>query len=168
MTASAGRVLLKCVGAKISRFSKLRALGVPAGKIYDFSRGVDRRITASKSRRGCSRTSVYAPPPDGGLFLALHPNESVSRRTLFRRRNNENPERDVLRHDVISFGVEPLTKRSQGVALLSAKGSRFSFGRQKKQKRQGAVFRTGSPPKKVSVGYLRPLQPENSSYPPQM
>ena len=49
--------------------------------------------------------------------------------------------------------------------LLGAKGSRFSFGRQKKQKRQGAVFRTGSPPKKVSVGYLRPLQPENSSYP---
>ena len=41
----------------------------------------------------------------------------------------------------------------------------LSFGRQKKQKRQGAVFRTGSPPKKVSVGYLRPLQPENSSYP---
>ena len=37
--------------------------------------------------------------------------------------------------------------------LLSAKGSRFSFGRQKKQKRQGAVFR------------VRPLQPENSSYP---
>ena len=31
--------------------------------------------------------------------------------------------------------------------LLSAKGSRFSFGRQKKQKRQGAVFR------------VRPLQP---------
>ena len=29
-------------------------------------------------------------------------------------------ERDVLRHDVILFGVEPLTKRSQGVALLSA------------------------------------------------
>ena len=29
-------------------------------------------------------------------------------------------ERDVLRHDVISFGVEPLTKRSQGEALLSA------------------------------------------------
>ena len=27
----------------------------------------------------------------------------------FRRRNYENFERDVLRHDVISFGVEPLT-----------------------------------------------------------
>ena len=39
---------------------------------------------------------------------------------LFRRRSNEQLERDVLRHDVISFGVEPLTKRSQGEALLSA------------------------------------------------
>ena len=39
---------------------------------------------------------------------------------LFRRRSNENSERDVLRPDVILFGVEPLTKRSQGVALLSA------------------------------------------------
>ena len=40
--------------------------------------------------------------------------------SLFRRRSNENSERDVLRHDVISFEVEPLTKRSQGEALLSA------------------------------------------------
>ena len=39
---------------------------------------------------------------------------------LFRKRNNEQHERDVLRHDVILFGVEPLTKRSQGGALLSA------------------------------------------------
>ena len=28
---------------------------------------------------------------------------------LFRRRNNKNPERDVLRHDAYLFGVEPLT-----------------------------------------------------------
>ena len=39
---------------------------------------------------------------------------------LFRRRNSEQPERGVLRSDVILFGVEPLTKRSQGEALLSA------------------------------------------------
>ena len=39
---------------------------------------------------------------------------------LFRRRNNETSERDVLRHDAHLFEVEPLTKRSQGVALLSA------------------------------------------------
>ena len=39
---------------------------------------------------------------------------------LFRKRNNENFERDVARPDIISFEVEPLTKRSQGKALLSA------------------------------------------------
>ena len=39
---------------------------------------------------------------------------------LFRKRNNENFERDVARPDIISFEVEPLTKRSQGKVLLSA------------------------------------------------
>ena len=39
------------------------------------------------------------------------------------------------------------------VCLQADKGIMFSFGRQKKQKRQGAVFR------------VRPLQPENSSHP---
>ena len=37
-----------------------------------------------------------------------------------RLRFNEQLERAVLRPDVISFEVEPLTKRSQGGALLSA------------------------------------------------
>ena len=95
---------------------------------------------------------------------------------LFRRRNNEQHERDVLRHDVILFGVEPLTKRSQGEALLSAKGSRFSFGRPKKQ-RQSFVLRAE---KKVYLPFERkrkrkrqrghfpscPLcKPQNSSHP---
>ena len=44
----------------------------------------------------------------------------MSTPSLFRRRNSEQPERGVLRSDVILFGVEPLTKRSQGEALLSA------------------------------------------------
>ena len=40
--------------------------------------------------------------------------------------DNEQLERDVLRHDVISFGVEPLTKRSQGVSPLERRGDRVS------------------------------------------
>ena len=45
---------------------------------------------------------------------------SLSTMFIFRGRSNEQHERDVLRPDVISFEVEPLTKRSQGEALLSA------------------------------------------------
>ena len=65
-----------------------------------------------------------------GLFLVIHPNIALSELAfgrasqgtmfLIRRRFNEQLERDVLRHDARLFGVEPLTKRSQGVALLSA------------------------------------------------
>ena len=65
-----------------------------------------------------------------GLFLVLHPNIALSELAfgrasqgtmfLIRRRFNEQLERDVLRHDAHLFGVEPLTKRSQGEALLSA------------------------------------------------
>ena len=54
-----------------------------------------------------------------GLFLVLHPNialsglafvrASLNTMLLFRRRHNETFERDVLRHDVILFEVEPHT-----------------------------------------------------------
>ena len=57
------------------------------------------------------RTHQYAPLVREGFslfFIQISPSD------------NEQLERDVLRHDVISFGVEPLTKRSQGEALLSA------------------------------------------------
>ena len=57
------------------------------------------------------RTPKYAPLVREGFslfFIQISPSD------------NEQLERDVLRHDVISFGVEPLTKRSQGEALLSA------------------------------------------------
>ena len=56
--------------------------------------------------------------------------------------------------EINTSGCFAFKRKSEIFFLLSAKGSRFSFGRQKKQKRQGAVFR------------VRPLQPENSSYPP--
>ena len=54
-----------------------------------------------------------------GCFRVLHPNIALSELAfgqassstpfLFRRRFNEHSERDALRHDVISFEVEPLT-----------------------------------------------------------
>ena len=60
-----------------------------------------------------------------GLFLVLLSELAFGRASqgtmfLIRRRFNEQLERDVLRYDARLFGVEPLTKRSQGVALLSA------------------------------------------------
>ena len=71
-----------------------------------------------------------------GRFRVLHPNDALSElalvraclsaMALFRRRFNENSERDVLRPDVILFGVEPLTKRSQGVSPLERRGDRVS------------------------------------------
>ena len=71
-----------------------------------------------------------------GLFRVLHPNDALSELAfvrassspifLFRGRNTENSERDVLRPDVILFGVEPLTKRSQGVSPLERRGDRVS------------------------------------------
>ena len=45
---------------------------------------------------------------------------------FFRRRNNAQLESDVLRHDAYLFGVEPLTKRSQGVSPLERRGDRVS------------------------------------------
>ena len=61
----------------------------------------------------------FAGTPTEGLFRALHRNIALSElaferaclsaMALFRRRSNEQLERDVLRHDVILFGVEPLT-----------------------------------------------------------
>ena len=54
-----------------------------------------------------------------GRFRVLHPNDALSglafvraslnTMLLFRRRHNETFERDVLRHDVILFEVEPHT-----------------------------------------------------------
>ena len=76
------------------------------GKKKDANTGAKRE---TKSVFGASPSTMR------GLFEA-----SLNTMFLFRRRNNENSERDALRHDVISFGVEPLTKRSQGKALLSA------------------------------------------------
>ena len=57
------------------------------------------------------RTPKYAPLVREGFSLFFIQISSS---------DNEQLERDVLRHDVISFEVEPLTKRSQGEALLSA------------------------------------------------
>ena len=53
--------------------------------------------------------------------------------------DNEQLERDVLRHDVISFGVEPLTKRSQGVSPLERRGDRVSAEGRRKVRRQCAI-----------------------------
>ena len=63
------------------------------------------------------------------LFRALHRNialselafvrASLSTPFVFRRRNNENSERDVLRHDAHLFGVEPLTNAHLLGACLS-------------------------------------------------
>ena len=74
-------------------------------------------IAALPAILGAFLYKVWAGVPeyDAHLFEV-----SLSTMFLFRRRSNEQLERDVLRHDVISFGVEPLTKRSQGEALLSA------------------------------------------------
>ena len=58
-------------------------------------------------------------PSAHGRFRVLHPNSALSAwafvraspstMSLSRRRNNENSECDVLRHDAHLFGVEPLT-----------------------------------------------------------
>ena len=53
--------------------------------------------------------------------------------------DNEQLERDVLRHDVISFEVEPLTKRSQGVSPLERRGDRVSAEGRRKVRRQCAI-----------------------------
>ena len=78
-----------------------------------FGDGLTRRLSVTShdmmlSGLKWSRSDVH-------LFVAY-----LSTMYLFRRRNHAPLERDVLRHDVISFGMEPLTKRSQGEALLSA------------------------------------------------
>ena len=58
---------------------------------------------ASPSTTTLFRRRSHAPLSNVHSFRA-----SSGTTTLIRRRNNENSERDVLRHDVISFGVEPL------------------------------------------------------------
>ena len=107
--------------------------------------------------------SVYAPPPDGGfslsdakisrsvlmtLFRALHRNIALSElaferaclsaMALFRRRSNEQLERDVLRHDVILFGVEPLTNAHSFGASLS---TMFLFRRRNNENSERDVLR---------------------------
>ena len=69
----------------------------------------------------CPRCAVVlcGDPDRRGCFRVLHPNIALSELAfgqassstpfLFRRRFNEHSERDALRHDVISFEVEPLT-----------------------------------------------------------
>ena len=44
-----------------------------------------------------------------GRINEQHDKACLSTAVLFRRRNNEQHERDVLRHDAYLFGVEPLT-----------------------------------------------------------
>ena len=98
------------------------------------------------------------------MMRGLHSNRTRGRKARREGGGNqdnprdEQPIRSELEHDeqfdrASSSTMKPLPEPAGGGLIL------------KKQKRQGAVFRTGSPPKKVSVGYLRPLQPENSSYP---
>ena len=87
--------------------------------------------------------------PEQALFRALHRNialselalvrASLNTPSLIRRRSHEQHERDVLRHDVISFGVEPLTKRSQGVSPLERRGDRVSAEGRRKVRRQCAI-----------------------------
>ena len=55
----------------------VRVFGVPTRKIFDFSCGVDWRITASKAPLRRGTYEKYANPLQGCLFLVLHPNESV-------------------------------------------------------------------------------------------
>ena len=62
------RVPFPCSSSEYCPQTSLTLLGVPAGKIFDFSRGVDWRSALSKPLSWCSRTSVYAPPPDKGAF----------------------------------------------------------------------------------------------------
>ena len=80
-------------------------------------------IAASPATLGAFLYKAWAGVPeyDAHLFEV-----SLSTMFLFRRRSNEQLERDVLRHDVISFGVEPLTKRSQGVSPLERRGDQVS------------------------------------------
>ena len=66
------------------------------------------------------RRALRAMPQRSAQFFITPRETSPSTTALFRRQSNENPAHDILRHDVILFGVEPLTKRSQGEALLSA------------------------------------------------
>ena len=89
----------------------VRVFGVPTRKIFDFSCGVDWRITASKAptrgprgkiadflvgQLGGARTFKYANPLQGCLFLVLHPNESVRSKT----KGEERPAR-ILRENVL-------------------------------------------------------------------
>ena len=83
-----------------------------------------------------------------GLFRALHRNIALSElaferaclsaMALFRRRSNEQLERDVLRHDVILFGVEPLTNAHSFGASLS---TMFLFRRRNNENSERDVLR---------------------------
>ena len=66
------------------------------------------------------RRALGLRPQRSALFYIKHERASPSTPFLFRRRSHENSARDVLRQDARLFEVEPLTKRSQGEALLSA------------------------------------------------
>ena len=110
-------------------FSPQSVLVVPPHRKF-FRRGPTLRRFAGTPTEGLFRAlHRNIAVSEWGAFLALHPNialsawafvrASPSTMSLFRRRNNENSERDVLRHDAYLFGVEPLTNAHLFEASLS-------------------------------------------------
>ena len=111
------RVPFPCSSSEYCPQTSLTLLGVPAGKILDFSRGVDWRSALSKPHSAMrSRTSVYAPASQFALNCkkAAHPSGfpfACARLLLFpAKRARFDPTEN-------SFGGDPTLRRFAGTPI---------------------------------------------------